>query len=59
VSYHVHTHDWPTGGKRLEPETVRRVLADFDRHHAGAVRALAETTMPDVARRAAGEGGER
>lgn len=48
MSYHVCTHDWPTTPS-LRPEQVLRVLAEFDRYHAVAVRSLAEIPVPDHA----------
>jgi hypothetical protein len=32
--WHVCTHDWPVGNP-LDPELVRRVLANFDRYYDG------------------------
>jgi hypothetical protein len=60
VTWHVCTHDWPVGDP-LDPELVRRVLADFDRYYDGAVRSLAEVPEPaeDGRMRAAGERSER
>lgn len=61
---HVCTHDWPTTGKPLDPNLVRRVLAGFDEHFAAAVRSLAATPIPpapaeaDHGQLAAGEGGD-
>jgi hypothetical protein len=34
--------DWPTTGRPIDPEAVKRVLAHFDRWHPIAVRQLAE-----------------
>jgi hypothetical protein len=42
---HVCTHDWPSTGVAVDPEMVRRVLADFDEHFPTAVRSLAETPV--------------
>jgi hypothetical protein len=42
----IPTHDWPVTPPSPDPETVRRVLANFDRWHAEAVRSLAATKIP-------------
>lgn len=45
LEWHVCTHDWPVGGKPIDPEALLRVLADFDEHYPAAVRSLAETPV--------------
>ncbi len=46
MTWHACTHDWPVGDP-LDPETVRKVVAEFDEHHDAAVRSLADTEIDE------------